>query len=282
MLCTSYLDDCYQRYAGEIGPFDNTIANYSKPEVQASYSVMYFAKSVGCWRGLRRLTARDETPSHIISIGAGPMFCIMGWFFDQPPKDEQEVSAIDAIPWAGVRGLPSHVDLLTDILGGKKPRYLSGEVFPDGGTPQASSVGITKHIRAGAVPKGATLFLPMVMNHVLGYQAPLGKKEPLVAWLREIEKRVGRIVLVDMQYEPRTQVFWSDVGEVLGINGPPPTINFREESVRFRRCYRDRQLAEGRRPECDRRTGFAYRQFCAFSGAVFEPQFGWRWLRQPT
>lgn len=92
-LCKAYLDDCYDGYGGEINAFDHTIAYYLKHEIQASYSVMYFAKSVGLWWGVRDMLGVDDD-SAVVSIGAGPLFCVMGWFFGRPPVGEQMVCAV--------------------------------------------------------------------------------------------------------------------------------------------------------------------------------------------
>lgn len=116
------------------------------------------------------------------------------------------------------------------------------------------------------------------MNHVLGSQTPLEERETLTEWFRDVEKRAGRIVLIDMQHDSKTDDFWSSVGGLLSLAGAPRNVNFADRSRLFAQCYGDRFLSW--RDERERRTGIAARHFCDVAGAVYEQGSGWRWLRQ--
>jgi hypothetical protein len=281
-LCKTFLDACYERYDGnDIPTKGNFVGNYQDPDYQATYSVMYFAKSVGCWRYIRELVdSQCDDASHVLSIGAGPQFCVMGWFFDHPPAPETSVWAFDYLTWGWVRRLDAHGDLLGDILVDAAFKTFPRTYFPEDMPPQCASVGgAAKPIPAQRVPEGSIVLLPMVLNHILGDIDRVSATTSLEEWFRALEDRAGKIVLVDMQSDGDTQGFWTQVGTLVGLSGRPRSVSgFRDLTREFAPCYPDTVYKF--RPENTRRVGTSYK-FCQVAGAVFEQGRGWRWLEDP-
>ncbi|PRQ03749.1 hypothetical protein ENSA5_12990 [Enhygromyxa salina] len=281
-LCRVFLDDCYAEHddRSDFRGHENTVQTYTHPVNQATYSVMYFAKSVATWWAIRDLVEPVGTPSstRVVSVGAGPQFCLMGWFFDQPPIPESKLWALDALDWSWVRKLSSHARLLEDIIGPTELKTYSGYHFPADAPPQCSARR-TRPVEARSFPEGSTVLLPMVMNHIVGLIDPVADTSSLARWFEDLQARVERVVLVDMKHEHSTKDFWQVVSSVLGLAGRPPVISFQDYGGSFAPCYRDRLLPEGRGvQERRRRTGLRWNSFTQVTACWFEADSGWRWL----
>lgn len=213
-----------------------------------------------------------------MSLGAGPLLCVLGWFFDRGPSLEH-VIAVDVLPWSGVRGLRSHGDLLDEVIGSASLEYMDGIFIPHVLTPQCGVVdGRLRPLNLQVIPEGATVLLPMLLNHLLGANGPMSVAD-LTPWFRELEQRAGRIVAIDLDSEAKdTGDFWAAVKELFGLRGAPPVVRFVEASTRFEPCYPETTYA--RVPESRRRTGLMAPQFCKVTGCVFDHERGWRWLER--
>ncbi|MCA9696777.1 MAG: hypothetical protein KC431_04555 [Myxococcales bacterium] len=274
-LATQFLDDCYKQFDGQdLSSKGNVVRNYTSPATQVAYSVMYFAKHVGCWSALRELL--NDSASTVYSIGAGPLFCLMGWYFDRPPSEGDKIYGLDFLDWAHVRGLGSHQALLADVLDGAKPELPTGLYFPDELPPQCHvGVGQNRAINAERICEGSTVLFPMVLNHLLGGADPVADTNSLFAWFRRLQQRAGRIVIVDME-ATKVPELWQRLEPLTALSGPP-LFQFRAHSKRLSPCYGNHEIS-GRPPESERRTGIRYPQFCQVTACTFERSRGWRWL----
>lgn len=275
-LCREFLASCYARWdKWEIDSQDNLVSTYLRADKQYAYCVMYFAKYVGCWAALREaVDARfEERSPDVVSLGAGPLFCLLGWQFERPPAGL--IRAIDVLDWRAIRGLVSHRALCEDVLGTALD-YREGVFFPDERPPQCSTIRARGALDlATGVPEDATVLLPMVLNHLVGAGAPMSVA-PLASWLRELEQRAGRIVIADMP-APEAPDFWSRLRQAIPTLGDPPApFGFEASSARFERCYPPAEF--GRGPEGRRRTGLRAPQFCRVTACVFDRASGWHWL----
>ncbi len=281
-LCRAFLDDCYRRWDGrEIKSRDNTVWTYSRAECQVSYSIMYFAKYVGCWSAIREAVDHHVRlgPAVVVSLGAGPQFCLMGWYFDRPPRVGDLVLAVDILDWRHVCAMESHRSLLRDVLVEADSGYIDGVHFPDSLPSQCQVVAVksaTDPFDLGRIPFGATVLLPMVLNHIVDPDLPAQVRR-FSTWLRLLEGRAGRIVIADLDSSANdTTNFWREIASMTGLTEHPPVFEFADNSARFAPCYPDTLFEYA--PERERRTGIKFPRFCRVSGCVFDRGRGWRWL----
>ena len=277
LLCKNFLDDCYTQFDGvDLPSRGNVVDSYIAPKNQVAYSVMYFAKYVGCWSAVRELLGGAGADA-VYSIGCGPMFCLMGWYFDQPPSPGDKVIALDYLPWGHVRGFASHEALLSDILSPVEPQVASGLYFPRELPPQCSRVIVptSRPIDPSRIVEGATVLFPMVLNHLVGSASPMVDVESLVAWFRVLEQRAGRIIIVDME-NGKVPELWRRLEPLTGLRYPTE-FGFSSYSGRLAPSYGDHECP-GKPPESERRTGRAYPQFCVVTACIYESSRGWRWL----
>lgn len=254
-----------------------TVNDYAIPRNQRKYVHMYLAKSMGCWRHVRKaLAGVDDGP--VLSVGAGPGLCLLGWFFDRAPT-RHEVLGMDVLDWAGVHATPEFVRMRDDILGPLSTLDFRGSrFFPATPAPQlAHSTGL-RPIAPSQLPEGATVLLPWVLNHLLGASSPHPNPGEVGAWLRAVRQRARRVILVDMPYRPpgrsdSTDGFWTALTTMLGMAAPTantcPVFSFNPEAAEFAGCYGD---GDG-----DRRSGVKYPQFCQATGLIGDTS-GWRYL----
>jgi hypothetical protein len=168
----SLLKRCESSYTNcdkfeDIASADNTVATYRKRKGQKKYTHMFFAKQVSCWRRVRKMIDADND-GPVVSVGAGPCLCLLGWFWDIPPDDRQRVIAYDLLRWKFLRGYSSHKRLVREVLGPAKLSYESGRYFPEKSPPQAEGTARRAPIAPDDIPKGSTVLLPYVLNHVVG------------------------------------------------------------------------------------------------------------------
>jgi len=280
-LCRAFLDDCYAGWSGEDIPSTaNTVLTYEDHGQQLTYCIMYFAKYVGCWSRIRKAVEPPGTPpaKHLVSLGAGPLLCVAGWYFDRGPKPWSTVTAVDALSWSDVLDLESHHALLRHILGSVRVDYIHDVYVPDVMPPQCELVNVNMDaFDIESIPDGATVLLPMLLNHMLGSSQPMDVVD-VASWFRKLEQRAGRIVIVDLDSTARdTQGFWDSAKKAVKIKGEPSAFTFLEDSSRFSAAYPE--AIYQRVPESERRTGIKWPRFCQVSGCVFERVKGWRWLR---
>jgi len=278
-LVSDFLAGCHAVYADHPGDIDGwqVVNDYTNGVNQRKYIHMYFAKSVGCWRYLRAHTSPLQD-GHVVSIGAGPCLCLLGWFFDTPPSPTFRVLGADVLSWEEIHGDASFNALRADVLGNVNFTYHSGRFFPPTQPPQTDGLHGLEPIGPEHIPEGATVLLPFVMNHILGTR-PHPEPQDVGAWLEAVRARASRVVLVDMQYVPEgargsTHGFWTTLLGILGF-GPPtrpagcPVFAFNAPSAEFADCY---DADNGQR-----RSGIRYPHFCTATGLVGDAQ-GWRYI----
>lgn len=280
-LCTAFLDDCYALYDGHDLPSRaNVVEQYLTPEGQATYSLMYFAKSVGCWWAIRDLVGVQRC-KQVVSVGAGPMLCLMGWYFEQPPTAGDEIHALDFLDWAHVRNFPSHAALTKDILGGVRCKYHGGRYIPPESLPPQcvrTTVQPVNAVSTASFSPDATVLVPMLLNHIVGAEEPMASAQDLVAWFIDLAARVERIIIVDIELF-KAPLLWRQLEAFTGLPEPEeeqPLLKFADRSRRFEPCYPDATFKYG--PESTRRTGIRAPQFCEVTACMFERGRGWRWL----
>lgn len=271
-LSRAFLDDLYAEWGGrDLESRDNIVSRYATRNGQVTYGIMYFAKSVGCWTRLRSRVDVDHSQP-VISIGAGPMFCLLGWFARTRPT--AKVYARDYLSWHHIRSLPSHKALADAVVGEVDYRQ---RFFPRTKTPQCTSAGASRatYLDATKLPRGATVLLPMALNHVLGEHQPTPDIEELASWFRDLESKAGTVILVDMPRN-RAPEIWQQLEQITGLAPGAPVFSFRTESMRLSACYPDRTVRKA--PENERRTGITWQTFPRASGCVFRSGVGWNWL----
>jgi hypothetical protein len=195
----------------------------------------------------------------------------MGWFWDTPPRD-QDVVALDLAPWDGVRTLTEWYPLIQEVLRGVRsgaydcPRFFPAALPPQG---NLTALGNPRAIDPAEIPEGATVLLPMVMNHLVGGVDPHPRPDLVFSWLRDVAARTRRVIIVDMPHD-RTPGFWATLWSGLGYLVPPTsrTFQFATDAAEFSVAY----------PNNDgpRRTGILYPQFCTLSAAMHDRSTG-RW-----
>lgn len=274
-LAESLLRECGQVYVtGDIGEDlssrDNKVITYLDPEAQKKYVHMYFASYVSCWRELRKELSPGRTHEPVVSLGAGPCLCLMGWFYDFAPFDDQVVVAVDALDWLPIRRLDSFQNLMLNILKPKPQwRYLKNRYFPATIPPQVTDVQISRlplsPVEINDIPDAATVLFPYVLNHVTGKYRPTRELDSLVDWLEQVRKRAARTVIVDMRSDRATE-FWMQLQRLLGIKGQPSVRTANPEY--FRTCY------ERRANWPNRRTS----EYMKMDTAVLGTANGWTFL----
>lgn len=206
---TALLADCAAAYPSSASIQDDLgsvqrVETYASREAQLKYTHMYFAKSVGLWRELRRLSLGSGP---VVSIGAGPCLCLLGWFWESAGRPDQEVVAVDALGWEHVRSLPSHSDLLAEVLGNDFT-YLAGRHVPDGPPPpQVLDIGPTMAFAPEEIEPGSTVLMPFLLNHLLGVAAPVPDAPEVFDWIRRVRMRASEVFIVDMPSDV-AQGFW--------------------------------------------------------------------------
>lgn len=270
-------DKVYNTYSPneDIPTFGNTVETYAPAANQWKYINMYFAKYVGCWRWVRR-TLQLSADGPLYSVGAGPCLCVFGWFYDRPPAEGQTTVALDILPWNTIRSHQTFQQLLADVLGGRSHfTYKDYRFFPPQRPPQTIVSGGSNAARAicsTEFPEDAIVILPFVMNHLVGATMPHPQSATVFSWLEDVRRRVRRIVLVDMQHDAKTEKFWNQITQGLGLGdaGGYRTFDFSAEMREFSDCYSSEFQGQ-------RRTGIKFPQLCRASGMVGE-RSGWRWL----
>ncbi|MES2643866.1 MAG: hypothetical protein V4850_30540 [Myxococcota bacterium] len=263
----------YETSPGDLSTWQ-VVEGYVSAENQWKYVHMYFAKSVACWRYIREAVAPVQD-GPVVSIGAGPGLCLLGWFFDRPPAATWPIHAHDVLAWDAVRADPAHVAVLAHVLAPAVMDFHAGRYFPATLPPQAATC-VGAPIAPEQIPRGATVLLPFVLNHLFG-SAPHPNPADINAWFRAVCSRAQRVVIVDMDYRPEssgpksTHVFWSNLLAGLGLplQAPCPVFAFNAKAAEFAACYDE---VNGRR-----RTGIQYPQFCRATGIVGDAGV-WRYI----
>lgn len=227
----------------DITSYCNTVTTYQDADSQFIYANMYFAKHIGCWRWLRRRSKLSyDAVIPVVSIGAGPLFCLWGWFFDYPPFVGQTVHAFDVLPWDAVLGLPEHATVTKRILRDPKIVEVKQAFIPPGVVPrQMQHLENVKALCPEEVPENAMVLLPFLLNHLIGRNLPLFDEKPLVEWLEAVRARATAIIVVDLPASRATN-FWPGLLQQLKCPAgtSPKTFTFSEETSLFGDLYPDR------------------------------------------
>ncbi len=248
---------------------EQTVSTYQSPAGQRKYVHMYFAKSVACWRDLR---SRLKVPNDgaVVSVGAGPLLCLFGWFWDESPSSDQTLRAFDVLAWEHIRDLPEHEELREKIFKGSAKRwYRPNGYFPENMIPpQARDLPELKPLYPNEIDEGATVLIPFVLNHLVGKYRPVADATAVYEWLDTVREKVKRVLIVDMQLNKKTEEFWEGIQDGLSVNGKPRNLDARCISD-FAKVYSD---AGDRWPS--RRTS----KYMGCYTAVVGEQAGWRFV----
>lgn len=191
---------------------------------------MYFAKQVGCWRVIRqRLGITD--PHSLVSIGAGPLLCVSGWFWDDPTRGaECALRAYDLLDWNGVMTMPELKTLGVELYLGTS-QYFAGRYIPPGVRPPQSSVVMSAPapISVAEIGGGNVVLLPSILNHLVGGHDPLQQSDQhlLFAWLEDVRRAKNTVVIADMFYRGDTAAFWGRITSGLGAPTGSEAINLK-------------------------------------------------------
>jgi len=231
---TALLSACEQAYQGRLEPGNdipsasNTITGYLQPGNQKKYVHMYFAKYVGCWRAIcKRLKISGQY--QLISIGAGPLLCCIGWLWDSNPSDSDViVKAYDALTWEEVRSL-SEFGALWQQLSPRSPdyealRYMPDEIRP----PQINGLTGAQPISVSEIGSGNIVLLPSLLNHLVGRSNYVIRNQQrfIFDWIERVRRAGNTVVIADMPYRSDTVSFWERI--TTGLNAPPGSeeLNF--------------------------------------------------------
>jgi hypothetical protein len=204
---------------------DQTVTLYRDSVTQKKYVHMYFAKQVALWR---RVRARIGMTGAVWSVGAGPMLDLFGFFWDEPAPANHQVVACDVLSWNHVRDLASWRELADTLL--PQHDYRDGVAVPSPARlPQCVDcvdLGL-EALSSAAVPDGATVFFPFVLNHVIGRNGTAGAdaRVELCAWGGDVLGRGGRVVIADLHLE-RAAAFWCDVQALFQTQLPAGQYTF--------------------------------------------------------
>ena len=197
-----------------------TVEHYNSSDGQLKYTHMYFAKSVSLWRDLRH---ESSGSGPIYSVGAGPCLCLLGWFWEDPPEEDREVFAIDALEWRHVRNLTSHRQLMDEVIG-PNFSYDAGRHIPDlasGRPPEVAVVPSTTPLAPVELAKDSTVLLPFILNHVAGVTSSTPLTD-VIGWLQRVAARVAEVFVVDMPHAAAPR-FWPRLASELGVTNEPTT-----------------------------------------------------------
>ncbi len=274
-----FLNDCKDVYGGSLTPENdipstaNTIDTYADTVNQKKYVHMYFAKYVGCWRAIRKKVQTTQ-PHNLVSIGAGPLLCAMGWLWDGATRnDRTTVRAYDVLDWKGVRGLPTF-DALWKKLVQKPADYEARRFFPEKvRPPQTQNVGNLRSIPVAEIGSDNIVLLPFVLNHLVGLDAPVSPidQEHVFRWIENVRRAHNKVVIADMEHKNSTADFWQRVTS--GLEAPDGTY---QDSLVFTAETNDIAQAYSPAYQVKRRGGFGRPQK---AGVLYGDQEGWRWIR---
>lgn len=265
-LVQDFLAECYEDFDGnDIASKDNTVSTYSKRANRDKYCIMYAAKYIGAWRAVRAKLGDEERG--VASIGAGPCFCIGGWFFDHPPARDQSIEAFDILKWKSVRGRETWKALFHDILG-REFDYNAPFALPDGGLlpPQCSGYsGDGVSLLEPEQFADRVVLLPMLLNHLLGEDSP-ADEHAVLAWLTRLRELAARVVILDMVARDAPRL-WASIGK-LAPTEAPQIFRFSSWSIPFADAYGDEEYTFA--PERRRRTGLLSKRFTTATVLVLD------------
>jgi hypothetical protein len=185
----------------------------------------------------------------------------------------EKIEAIDILPWLAVRNDASFKALTRHVMDGAKRLYTSNVYFPPGDPPPQSreiQLGQLSSLVPSSFPQDATVLVPFVLNHLLGFKAPHPVPEDVFDWLEAVRKRVKRVVVVDMQHENSTSGFWEQLSEGLGLDVERHVFEFPTQVREFGDCYSNPVYAS-------RRTGGRSPKMYQASGVLGTAK-GWSYI----
>lgn len=220
---------------------DNVVETYADPIMQKKYVHMYFAKYVGCWRAIRkRLPISDQ--HKLVSIGAGPLLCCVGWHWDGTNFIEgATVKAYDLLGWHAVRRLPEFTSLWDQVFTGP-PQYIYPRYMPDGiRPPQAAMIRDAEPICVSKIGSGKIVLLPSILNHLVGESRPVSSREQrhVFDWIESVREAGNTVVIADMLHRDNTARFWRRVTTGLGApaGGNDLNLDFAAEARNTAQAY---------------------------------------------
>lgn len=274
-----FLSACEAIYRGDLSPLQdipsrlNTVETYAQPDNQKKYVHMYFAKYVGCWRAIRKRIDADE-PHRLVSVGAGPMLCCIGWHWDAPSIiDGTTVRAYDILDWNGIRNLPEFEELWNQLFNGS-PNYLAPRYMPDGiRPPQTLMMSNARSISVSQIGSAKIVLLPSILNHLVGGSEPVTATEQshVFDWIEKVRAAGNTVVIADMLHRGDTERFWRRVTS--GLRAPRGSddhnLDFAAESRDTAQAYSPSQQ--------NRRAGL---KPDAMKAGVLcgTPEEGWSWI----
>lgn len=223
-----------------------TTQDYSTLQGQSTYAESYLPKQVGCMRYVRRALGLPQESLPVVSVGAGPRFCLWGWFYDLAPANGSQIIAVDVVDWSPIITASEFLDVERILLSGIAPTVLAPSHFPeDFVSPQCGLVAgtATPAFTSAQVPTHAVVLFPFLLSHFFDQphkiSAPAGRQ--LGARILEIVRRARVVVIVDKEdRNGGTHWFWDDVLTALGIATAPshyPTFSFQADVATFASCY---------------------------------------------
>jgi hypothetical protein len=242
-----FLTACELVYGGVLTPNNdipskaNTVDTYANHDNQKKYVHMYFAKYVGCWRAIRK-RAQVADQHNLVSIGAGPLLCCAGWFWDDATRGGgATLRAYDILDWKGTIQMAEFSAFWSSIYTGKM-QYLASRYMPDGVRPtQTAKIGGAQPIAVSEIGSGNVLLLPFILNHLVGSSESIkvGDQRHVFDWIEGMRRAGNTVVIADMLHRGDTAAFWQRVAA--GLGAPPGSgnhnLDFSVEATAIAKAY---------------------------------------------
>lgn len=231
--------------------------SYQEPDPQRFYAHSYAGKYMAMWAGLRSvLSYEDRVREALVSIGSGPLLCLMGWCLES--SWQGKIIECDPLDWSSVRGHPEWQQAASLLcprtespfphafIPGPKVPFQLKNLIPPGRAEVTSNL---RNVRPSDFPERSVILLPYVVNHLLeGGQLPEERAQELAAWLREAQHRGCRVLIADMPHDDVDH--WAKLLAACGMGElPRHKFNFSKALARQAPLYDaqwvDRRTAQG-------------------------------------
>jgi hypothetical protein len=112
--------------------------------------------------------------------------------------------------------------------------------------PQCEGLVATS-LAPNEVADGTTVLFPFMLNHIIGKTSPADSdgRNALKAWVNEILKRDGRVVVADL-HASKAAEFWSTITEMFDVDADATEFNFCDSIGEVAGLY-DGSLVQSRR-----------------------------------
>lgn len=251
---------------------DPRVVEYTDPRVQQLYCHSYAGKYLALWSAVRELLDwEDRVAQPLVSIGSGPLLCLLGWCLEKPWQGE--IWEYEPLDWTEVRSNANWSAGVHYLCGTIQHSY-SGVYVPGPSTPQQLSAIKPplklQYLQGRSLPKKAVVLLPFVLNHLLvGKTVSKEHQEEFSTWIDEALELGCRIVIGDLH--TGNVNLWDALLE------PWETSDLKQHTLDFQSRAVDQKPLYGSDDLGDFRTGQIYSHMCQARVLAIDER-GWRFL----